>query len=85
MSTIIKVGNSYNIPIKEYYCDTQEEFEFIKNKCSAPTGSRVYILNGENNEITVMVKSVSEWVVESQGGGSSPSINYPWAHNKEGF
>ena len=82
---LMQVGESYNMPSKVYYCDTEDEFEanFSDGDSTTP-GTKVYIL--EENKI--MIKGDTTWGVLSSGGGSggSTSTEISWAHSiKEGF
>lgn len=78
MKTIIRTGDSYDVPINEYYCDTQEEFEQIKNNFPAPIGSKVYILGNQKNDLIIKIKGITGWATYGTGGGGeTPSVNHP--------
>lgn len=58
---LIKVGNSYNIPIKEYAVDTLDELDLLK----ANFGDKAFV--GEDG--CTYIKGTEDWVKFSTGGG----------------
>ncbi len=76
MASLIKVGNTYNIPARQYCCDTNAEFKTVfENDPTIPVGTEVIILDST----TIKVKCPSSWVERGWGGGSG--TEYPWARD----
>lgn len=76
MASLVKVGNTYNIPAQQYCCDTMKEFrEVFENDTTIPDGSEVIILDSE----VVKVKGPSSWIDRPGGGGGG--TEYPWARD----
>lgn len=67
---LIKVGQSFNVPVHTYEADTEEDMNTIDLQ-GVPMGSKCYIINdGE----WYMLNSEGKWKAMSRsGGGSSPS------------
>lgn len=58
MYQLLQTGNSFNIPTKQYYVESEEEIALIEN---APVGSTVLILT--TSGLTVkMLHSSGEWI-----------------------
>lgn len=51
MPKLISVGKENNIPVQEWYCESEEELKEIKN---APVGSSVMILTEEGLKIKML-------------------------------
>lgn len=87
MVVLVKEGNSFNIPVQEYVCDSYSDFEQIREDSSIPMGSTALILE----EQLRAYKTSSGWNISSLAtGGSSSSGDiqiptYEWARDKEGF
>lgn len=56
---LLKNGNTYNIPVKQYYVESEAEIAEIS--ANAPTGSTVLILN-ENGLSVKMKNSEGKWI-----------------------
>ena len=56
---LLKNGNTYNIPVKQYYVESEAEIAEIP--ANAPTGSTVLILN-ENGLSVKMKNSEGKWI-----------------------
>lgn len=78
VTTLIKVGNQYNIPVKQYYCDTQEDFAEIQEQ-NCPIGTEVYIL--QKNQIKVF--GPNGWTNKASGGSGELSPEEQEAANEE--
>lgn len=59
MIQLLRVGNQPNIPIKQFYVESEEEIKNIEN---APAGSIVIILSKENGLRIKMLHSSGEWI-----------------------
>lgn len=61
MVKLVKRGNSYNIPVKEYICEDPNEL----NEIPASMGTKVYCLS---NQTTYIANGEGEWsTAESPG------------------
>ena len=58
MISLLQIGNTANVPTKQYYVESEEELAEIKD---APAGSIAMILT-LNGLIVKMLHSSSEWV-----------------------
>lgn len=58
MYLLLQEGNTYNIPIKQYYVESEAEVEEIKN---APIGSTVMILSESGLKVK-MLHSSGKWI-----------------------
>lgn len=58
MYQLLQIGNQPNVPIKQFYVESEEE---IKNIQSAPPGSIVLILTKKGLKVK-MLHSSGEWV-----------------------
>lgn len=59
MIQLIQVGDEYNVPVKQFYVDSEEEVEQIEG---ASVGSIAMILSKENGLKIKMLNSNGEWV-----------------------
>ena len=67
---LIKVGQSFNVPVHTYKADTEEDMNTIDLQ-GVPMGSKCYIINDGK---WYMLNSEGKWkAMSSSGGGSSPS------------
>lgn len=87
MVVLTKEGNSFNIPVREYVCDSYSDFEDIREDNSIVMGSIALIIE----EQLKAYKTSDGWNISSLAtGGSSSSGDiqiptYEWARDKEGF
>lgn len=58
MLQLLQVGNNYNVPVKQYYAESEEEVAQIQG---APVGSSVMILT-EQGLVVKMLHSSGEWI-----------------------
>ena len=58
MLQLLNIGNQSNIPVKQFYVESEEEINNIKN---APIGSTVLILT-ENGLKVKMLHSSDNWI-----------------------
>ena len=58
MFQLLQIGNQPNTPVKQFYVESEEEIENIKN---APVGSTVLILT-ENGLKVKMLHSSGKWI-----------------------
>ena len=58
MYLLLQEGNTYNIPIKQYYVESEAEIEEIEN---APIGSTVMILTESGLKVK-MLHSSGKWI-----------------------
>ena len=58
MLQLLNIGNQSNIPVKQFYVESEEEINNIKN---APIGSTVLILT-ENGLQVKMLHSSGNWI-----------------------
>lgn len=70
MVYLSKVGNSYNIPAQHYICDTNEDFEELKENTAIPIGSTCLVIE----EQATWEKGESDWCILSSGGGGGTTI-----------
>ena len=76
MASLVKVGNSYNIPARQYCCDTNKEFENVFEKdTTIPVGTEVIVLETD----VVKIKGPTDWYERAGGGGGG--TDYEWAHS----
>ena len=69
-NTLIKVGQSFNVPVHIYEADTEEDMNTIDLQ-GVPMGSKCYIINDGK---WYVLNSEGKWkAMSSSGGGSSPS------------
>lgn len=67
---LIKVGQSFNVPVHTYEADTEEDMNTIDLQ-GVPIGSKCHIINDGK---WYMLNSEGKWkAMSSSGGGSSPS------------
>ena len=59
---LLKVGNSFNVPQKQYICDTETE----RNSLKAYFGDLCLVIE---TGLTYILNSLGEWVVYAIGGG----------------
>ena len=59
MFQLLQIGNQPNIPVKQYYVESEEEIENIKG---APVGSVVLMLTKEEGLKIKMLHSSGEWI-----------------------
>lgn len=64
MVKLVKRGNSYNIPIKEYICEDPNELTEIP----ASMGTKVYCLS---NQITYIADGEGEWLIAESSGSNN--------------
>lgn len=58
MLQLLQIGNQPNTPTKQFYVESEEEIENIKN---APTGSTVLILTEDGLKVK-MLHSSGKWI-----------------------
>lgn len=58
MFQLLQIGNQPNTPTKQFYVESEEEIENIKN---APTGSTVLILTEDGLKVK-MLHSSGKWI-----------------------
>lgn len=58
MLSLLQIGNQPNIPVKQYYVESEEEIKNIEN---APAGSTVMILTEDGLKIK-MLHSSGDWI-----------------------
>lgn len=58
MLQLLQIGNQPNIPIKQYYVESEEEIKNIEN---APVGSMVMILTEDGLKVK-MLHSSGKWI-----------------------
>lgn len=58
MFQLLQIGNQPNTPTKQFYVESEEEIENIKN---APTGSTVLILTKDGLKVK-MLHSSGKWI-----------------------
>lgn len=58
MFQLLQIGNQPNTPVKQFYVESEEEIENIKN---APVGSTVLILTEKGLKVK-MLHSSGEWI-----------------------
>ena len=67
---LIKVGQSFNVPVHTYEADTEEDMNTIDLQ-GVPIGSKCHIINAGK---WYMLNSEGKWkAMPLSGGGSSPS------------
>ena len=65
-NTLIKVGQSFNVPVHIYEADTEEDMNSKKIK-DIPMGSKCHIINDDK---WYMLNSKGEWKIMPSGGGT---------------
>ena len=65
-NTLIKVGQSFNVPIHTYEADTEEDMNTIDLQ-GVPIGSKCHIINDDK---WYMLNSKGEWKIMPAGGGT---------------
>ena len=63
-NTLIKVGQSFNVPIHTYEADTEEDMNTIDLQ-GVPIGSKCHIINDDK---WYMLNSKGEWKIMPSGG-----------------
>lgn len=59
MVQLLQIGDEYNIPVKQFYVESEEEIDEIDG---ATAGSIVLILSKENGLRIKMLHSSGEWI-----------------------
>lgn len=59
MIQLIQVGDEYNVPVKQFYVESEEEIKKIEG---AAAGSIAMILSKENGLKIKMLNSNGEWI-----------------------
>lgn len=59
MFQLLQIGNQPNIPVKQYYVESEEEIKEIKD---APVGSIVLLLTKNEGLKIKMLHSSGEWI-----------------------
>lgn len=78
---VTKIGNDYNYPVQEFFCDTEADIATLPNsktdqKCFA--GSKAIVANGKEYRLNTEDK----WVESSSGSGVSlGTTNYEELEN----
>lgn len=57
MDFLLQIGNNYNVPVKTYYAESEEDLEKYEN---VPVGSRALVLT--ENELIVKMYRSTGWV-----------------------
>ena len=75
-NTLIKVGQSFNVPVHTYEADTEEDMNTIDLQ-GVPMGSKCYIIN---NGKWYMLNSERKWKAMSLSGGG---VQSDWNQNDD--
>lgn len=59
MLQLLQIGDEYNVPVKQFYVESEEEVDKISG---ATAGSIVLILSKENGLKIKMLHSSGEWI-----------------------
>ena len=59
MLQLLQIGDEYNVPVKQFYVESEEEVDKISG---ATAGSIVLILSKENGLKIKMLQSSGEWI-----------------------